>query len=97
MGGAAKVLTAPIKAVTGIFDTPKPPALPAPQQAATDGTAADDSSKTPTIDDARMKAEEEARNDKRRGRLSNYLTPTSTGSGLGGSTATASLKRMLGS
>lgn len=72
-------------AIKSIFSGPKVPAItPSP-------TAAP----APTIDTARDNVQSEIDASKRRGRLANVLSPSSTGSELTG-TANASLKRVLG-
>ena len=80
MGGVGKV----VGSVFGGGDTPKAPVQKLEEELP-----------APTVDEGRAAAEDELNRDRRRGRLSTYLTPTSTGEQLAAGTGN-SLKRFLG-
>lgn len=84
---------APVKS---LFSPPKTPSVvqAAPSAAAAEAATAPAPS-PPTVDDAKVAAEQEAEVNKRKGRLANVLTPSSTSAQLGGSPQ-PSLKRALG-
>lgn len=85
MGSVGKAVSAPFKAIGGLFSEPDMPSMPTPEPTIP----------TPTVDQARINAEAEIKSDKRKGRLANYLSPSDTGAQLNQGTG-PSLKRMLG-